>query len=44
MAKAKEGTAFVPKSKKKRKGVHAKTKNSKSKKATNYKKAYIGQG
>jgi hypothetical protein len=44
MAKAKEGTAFVPKSKKKRKGVHAKTKNSKSKNATNYKKAYVGQG
>jgi hypothetical protein len=44
MAKAKEGTAFVPKSKKKRKGVHAKTKHSKSKNATNYKKAYIGQG
>ena len=44
MAKAKEGTAFVPKPKKKRKGVHAKTKHSKSKNATNYKKVYVGQG
>jgi len=44
MAKMKEGTAFVPKPKKKRKGVHAKTKHSKSKNATNHKKAYVGQG
>jgi len=44
MAKAKEGTAFVPRPKKKRKGVHAKNKNSKSKNATNYKKVSIGQG
>ena len=28
----------------KRKGVHAKSKQSKSKNATNYKKAYKGQG
>jgi hypothetical protein len=44
MAKMKEGTAFVPKPKRRRKGVHAKTKMSKSKNASNYKKAYIGQG
>ena len=31
-------------SKKKRPGVHAKTKTSRSKNATNYKKAYRGQG
>lgn len=29
---------------KKRKGVHSKCKNSKSKKSRNYKKAYKGQG
>jgi hypothetical protein len=31
-------------SRKKRPGVHAKTKTSRSKNATNYKKAYRGQG
>lgn len=35
---------FKPKSRKKRKGVHAKTKNSKGKESPNYKKKYVGQG
>ena len=37
------GNYFV-KPKKKRKGVHAKTKQSKSKNSQNYKKPYRGQG
>jgi hypothetical protein len=35
---------YMGNSKKKRKGVHAKTKQSKSKGSQNYKKPYIGQG
>jgi len=35
---------YSKKTKKKRPGVHAKTKTSRSKNATNYKKAYRGQG
>ena len=35
---------YMDKPKKKRKGVHAKTKQSKSKNAKHYKKAYRGQG
>ena len=45
-AKAKTNTAVVrlAKSKVKRKGVHAKTKQSKNKNSVNYKKPYVGQG
>lgn len=35
---------YNKKNKKKRPGVHAKTKTSRSKNAVNYKKAYRGQG
>ena len=35
---------FTGNKKKKRPGVHAKTKTSKSKGAQNYKKQYVGQG
>lgn len=48
MAKVKTKTStvklFQAKPKVKRKGVHAKTKMSKSKNATNYKKLSVGQG
>ncbi len=46
MAKAKTSSiaAFMAKPKRKRKGVHAKTKTSKSKSATNYVKLSRGQG
>jgi hypothetical protein len=46
MAKVKtqSATAFQKRSKVSRPGVHAKTKTSKSKNATNYKKPYAGQG
>jgi hypothetical protein len=46
MAKAKLTSikAFLAKPKRKRKGVHAKTKTSKSKSATNYVKISRGQG
>ena len=44
MAKIKEGSAFIPKPKKRRPGVHAKTKTSKLKNSSNYKKRYKGQG
>lgn len=44
MAKAINVTAFKKKSKKKNKGVHAKTKQSKSKGSSNYSKPYAGQG
>ena len=37
-------SAFRLKAKIKRKGIHAKTKNSKSKNSKNYHKRYIGQG
>lgn len=36
--------AFKPKGKVNRKGVHAKTKQSKNKNSKNYKKPYVGQG
>jgi len=36
--------SFTPESKKKRKGVHAKTKTSKTKTSRLYKKKYRGQG
>lgn len=45
MAKAKAGGSLkLVKPKKTRPGVHAKTKTSRSKNATNYKKKYRGQG
>ena len=46
MAKAKVSTvrAFLAKPKRKRRGVHAKTKSSKSKTADNYVKLSRGQG
>lgn len=46
-AKAKSTSStnsFKPKAKKKRPGVHAKTKSSKGKESPNYKKKYVGQG
>lgn len=46
MAKSKISniSAFMAKPKRKRKGIHAKTKTSKSKRATNYIKRSVGQG
>ena len=44
MAKAKYGSDAVITPKKKRKGVHAKSKNSKHKGAKHYAKKYRGQG
>jgi hypothetical protein len=47
MAKAKSTTSvrtFIRKSKKKRRGVHAKTKTSTAKGSKNYKKRYNSQG
>jgi hypothetical protein len=44
MAKNATGGAFTESPKKKRKGVHAKTKTTKNKGASNYKKSYKGQG
>jgi hypothetical protein len=44
MAKATTGVAFKSTPKKKRKGVHAKTKSTKNKGAQKYKKPYKGQG
>lgn len=46
MAKAKVSNikVFLAKPKRKRKGIHAKTKSSKSKTATNYIKRSVGQG
>lgn len=46
MAKLKSQTIVTKQEKPKvsRPGVHAKTKTSKSKNATNYKKQYVGQG
>jgi hypothetical protein len=37
-------TTFIRRPKKKRPGVHAKTKQSKNRNATLYKKPYVGQG
>ncbi len=46
MAKVKTSSikVFLAKPKKKRKGIHAKTKASKSKTSKNYQKRYVGQG
>jgi hypothetical protein len=44
MAKLIQSLGHIKKSKVKRPGVHAKTKTSRSKNATNYIKAYRGQG
>lgn len=46
MAKAKvsEVKRFIRKSKKSRKGIHSKKKNSSLKSSKNYKKRYVGQG
>jgi len=48
MAKAKKGSdnanSFRVKPKKNNKGIHSKSKSSKSKNAKNYKKSYVGQG
>jgi hypothetical protein len=44
MAKLIQSLGPIKKSKVKRPGVHAKTKTSRSKNATNYIKAYRGQG
>jgi hypothetical protein len=43
-AKAQSTISFVRKPRKKRPGVHAKSKASKSKNSKNYVKAYIAQG
>lgn len=45
MAKAKSNTnGFTPRSTRKRKGVHSKSKNSSHKRSKNYRKKYRGQG
>jgi hypothetical protein len=44
MAKINVGGAFQKKASTKRPGVHAKTKTSKNKNSSNYKKRYRGQG
>ena len=44
MAKTTNNSRFKPKPRKKRPGVHAKTKTSKLKNSKNYKKLYKGQG
>lgn len=44
MAKTKGGSLQLEKPKRKRPGVHSKTKTSRSKNATNYKKKNRGQG
>lgn len=44
MAKVTQGSAFTPKPKKKRPGIHAKSKSSKLKGSKNYLKIYAGQG
>lgn len=48
MAKDKKGSSstntFRSKPKKNNKGVHSKCRSSKSKKAKNYRKSYVGQG
>jgi hypothetical protein len=43
-AKAQASVSFMKKSRKKRPGVHAKSKTSKSKNSKNYVKAYTAQG
>ena len=42
--KTRETLSFARKSKKKRPGIHAKSKNSKLKNSKNYVKAYVAQG
>jgi hypothetical protein len=44
MAREKSSTNAIVKPKKRRTGVHSKTKNSSSKNAKNYRKKYRGQG
>ena len=48
MAKKKTGgfdlSSYKPKTKRKRPGIHAKSKTSKLKTSKNYKKIYVGQG
>jgi hypothetical protein len=44
MAKIKDGTNRLTKTKVSRPGIHAKTRTSSSKKSRNYKKSYKGQG
>ena len=43
-AKAQSSVSFLKKSRKKRPGVHAKSKTSKSKNSKNYVKSYVAQG
>ena len=43
-AKAQSSVSFIRKSRKKRPGVHAKSKTSKNKTSKNYVKAYTSQG
>lgn len=43
-AKGQSVISFIKKSKKKRPGIHAKSKMSKSKNSKNYFKAYVSQG
>jgi len=43
-AKAQSSVSFMKKSRKKRPGVHAKSKTSKSKNSKNYIKSYVAQG
>jgi hypothetical protein len=43
-AKAQSSVSFLKKSRKKRPGVHAKSKTSKSKNSKNYIKSYVAQG
>jgi hypothetical protein len=42
--KTSSATSYIAKPKRKRPGVHAKSKTSKLKNSKNYKKLYIGQG
>jgi hypothetical protein len=42
--KTQSTSSFLKKSRKRRPGVHAKTKISKAKNGSNYKKLYVGQG
>ena len=43
-AKTSSVTSYIAKPKRKRPGIHAKSKTSKLKNSKNYKKLYIGQG
>lgn len=44
MSKANIGGVYNKKPRKKRKGIHSKTKSTNNKNSLNYKKKYIGQG